>query len=84
MFQFFKRPGAVKELDRIIAELNMNMQNNYKDATQEALRELEQKLSEMTAANALSERQRSSYESVLEEYKGKLKSYSHKEQRPFW
>jgi len=48
------------------------------------LRELEQKLSEMTAANALSERQRSSYESVLEEYKGKLKSYSHKEQRPFW
>jgi len=48
------------------------------------LRELEQKLSEMTAANALSEVQRTSYESVLEEYKGKLKSYSHKEQRPFW
>lgn len=38
MFQFFKRPGAVKELDRIIAELNMNMQNNYKDAAQEAAR----------------------------------------------
>lgn len=84
MFQFFKKAGAVKELDRIIAELNMNMQNNYKDAAQEALRELEQKLSEMTAANTLSESQKASYTSVLDEYKVRLKSYSHKEQRPFW
>ncbi len=84
MFQFFKKAGAVKELDRIIAELNMNMQNNYKDAAQEALRELEQKLSEMTAANTLSENQKASYTSVLDEYKVRLKSYSHKEQRPFW
>lgn len=84
MFQFFKKAGAVKELDRIIAELNMNMQNNYKDAAQEALHELEQKLSEMTEENALSEKQKASYTSILDEYKVRLKSYSHKEQRPFW
>ncbi len=57
----FKETGAVKELDRIIAELNMNMQNNYKDAAQEALCELEQELSEMTAANTLSEYQKATY-----------------------
>jgi hypothetical protein len=31
----------------------MNMQNNYKDAAQNALRELEAKLSEMTAQGTL-------------------------------
>ena len=36
MFHFFRKAGTVKELDRIIAELNMNMQNNYKDAAQDA------------------------------------------------
>ena len=53
MFHFFRKAGTVKELDRIIAELNMNMQNNYKDAAQNALRELEAKLSEMTAQGTL-------------------------------
>ena len=31
MFGFFKKAKAAKELDYIIAEITMNMQNNYKD-----------------------------------------------------
>ncbi|MEZ3462686.1 MAG: hypothetical protein K1W23_11155 [Lachnospiraceae bacterium] len=84
MFHFFRKAGTVKELDRIIAELNMNMQNNYKDAAQDALRELEEKFSELTAQGALNESQRTSYASILDEFKTKLKSYSHKAQKPYW
>ena len=84
MFHFFKRENAAKELDRIIAEINMNMQNNYKDAAQAALRELEEKFSELIAQGVLSEGQKASYSSKLNGYKEKLKSYSHKDQRPYW
>lgn len=84
MFHFFKKANAVKELDRIIAELNINMQNNYKDAAQEGLRELEEKFSELTAQGALSEKQAAAYTSILDDYKTKLKSYSHKAQKPYW
>jgi len=84
MFHFFKKANTVKELDRIIAELNINMQNNYKDAAQDGLRELEKKFSELTAQGALNEKQVSSYASILNDYKTKLKSYSHKAQKPYW
>ncbi|MEZ3446901.1 MAG: hypothetical protein K1W30_17560 [Lachnospiraceae bacterium] len=84
MFHFFKKANTVKELDRIIAELNINMQNNYKDAAQEGLRELEEKFSELTAQGALSEKQTAAYTSILDDYKTKLKSYSHKAQKPYW
>ena len=80
MFHFFKKANTVKELDRIIAELNINMQNNYKDAAQE----LEEKFSELTAQGALSEKQTAAYTSILDDYKTKLKSYSHKAQKPYW
>lgn len=84
MFRFLKKPNATKELDRIITEINMNMQNNYKDAAQAALRELEEKLSGLVAQGALSESQKASYTSKLSDYKMKLKSYRHKDQRPYW
>lgn len=84
MFHFFKKANTVKELECIIAELNINMQNNYKDAAQDGLRELEEKFVELTAQGVLSEKQVSSYTSILNDYKTKLKSYSHKAQKPYW
>lgn len=33
MFGFLKKVKTSGELDRMIAEIEMNMQNNYKDAT---------------------------------------------------
>ncbi|GFI23708.1 hypothetical protein IMSAGC011_02498 [Lachnospiraceae bacterium] len=84
MFHFFKKAGTAKELEHIIAEINMNMQNNYKDAAQEALRNLEEKIDEFTAQKILDDRQKEFYCSMLEDYKTKLKSFCHKEQRPYW
>ncbi len=84
MFRFLKKENAAKELDRMIADINMNMQNNYKDAAQDGLREFEEKLSELIAQGTLRESQKASYRSLLEDYKVKLKSYSHKAQKPYW
>ena len=64
--------------------MNQNMQNNYKDAAQEGLREFEARLKQMTEAGELSDAQRSDYTQRLSSYKEKMKSYSHKDQKPYW
>ncbi|MBO5352105.1 MAG: hypothetical protein J6J42_05370 [Lachnospiraceae bacterium] len=84
MFGFFKNVKATKELDRIIAEINMNMQNNYKDAAQEGLREFEMRLEQLAGTGELSAAQKSEYTARLSSYKEKMKSYSHKDQKPYW
>lgn len=84
MFGFFKKAKAAGELDRIIAEIDMNMQNNYKDAAREAFREYEERLEALMEAGGLSESQKSEYSAKLSNYREKLKAYSHKDQKPYW
>lgn len=84
MFDFLKRNKSAKELDRIIAEIEMNMQNNYKDAAQLALKEFEERLTEVLESGDLSEGKKAEYTSKLDGYKIKLKAYSHKDQKPYW
>lgn len=84
MFGFFKKAKAAGELDRIIAEIDMNMQNNYKDAEREAFREYEERLEALMEAGGLSESQKSEYSAKLSNYREKLKAYSHKDQKPYW
>lgn len=84
MFQFFKKVKSAKELDRIITEITMNMQNNYKDAAKLALREFEQRFQEMSEAGELNEAQRKEYGASLHSFQERLKSYSHKDQKPYW
>ena len=84
MFGFFKKAKSAKELDRIIAEITMNMQNNYKDAAQSALREFEKRYTELAEQGVLSEAQKSAYSAKLSSYKERLKAYSHKDQKPYW
>lgn len=84
MFGFFKKNRQAKELDRLVAEIEMNMQNNYKDAAQAALREFDEKLHCMIENDELSDGQKAEYTARLDGYKMKLKSYSHKDQKPYW
>ena len=84
MFGLFKKAKSAKELDRIIAEITMNMQNNYKDAAQSALKELEQRYNEMSEAGELSEAQKSEYGIKVTSFKERLRAYSHKDQKPYW
>ena len=72
------------ELDSLIARLESNMSNNYKDAAQADFRELETAMDEMIASGRLKGRAKSRYEAKRTAYQEKLRGYSHKDQKPFW
>ena len=84
MFGFFKKVRTAGELDRIIAEIDMNMQNNYKDAARAAFKEFEEKYTALSESGELSEHQKSMYSAKLSGYRERLKAYSHKDQKPYW
>jgi len=80
---FFKSKEE-KELDIIIQRMHMNLSNNYKDNAQDNLREFAEKLEQMQASGKFKEKTLKQYETILDEYRGKLKGYSHKDQKPYW
>lgn len=71
-------------LDSIIASINMNMSNNYKDAAQMDLQELEEVLRGMQEDGTLKGKTLEAYESQLGIYKERLKGFTHKDQKPYW
>lgn len=73
-----------RELDTIIQRIEMNMQNNYKDNAQSALRKLEEALDTMKNEGKVKPSVIEKYESIVETYKEKLKGYTHKDQKPYW
>jgi len=84
MLNLFKGIKECKQLDNIIMHIESNMANNYKDSAQEALKEFEKALSEMISGDSLKEKQRLHYETLLSEYKEKMKKFTHKDQTPYW
>ena len=84
MFTFLKKTKKNKELEAIIARIDSNVANNYKDAAQDALKAFEKKLADMTADGILSDTQRTEYEVRLSEYKTRMKEFTHKDQKPYW
>ena len=72
------------ELERIIARLESNKQDNYKDAAQQDFKELSERYSGLLEEGKLSGKQKEYYESVLSLYGTTMKGYTHKDQKPFW
>ena len=83
-FQKFIKTKEEKELLLSIEKIEMNLSNNYKDAAQMNLAELEAKLSRFTEQGKLSDELREKYESIVGTYRQKLKGYTHKDQKPYW
>ena len=83
MFDFLKS-SKNSVLEDVIVRLNMNMSNNYKDAAQSNLKEFEQLFEELKNSGKLNEKQKTRYEGLLNEYREKMKNYSHKDQKPYW
>lgn len=83
-FQKFIKTKEEKELLLSIEKIEMNMSNNYKDAAQMNLAELEAKLFRFTEQEKLSDELREKYESIVGTYRQKLKGYTHKDQKPYW
>lgn len=75
---------AERELDIIIARIESNMSNNYKDAAQENFRELEEAYKEFCESGALKEKKQKKYGDFIETFRTRLKSFTHKDQKPYW
>lgn len=84
MFSFLKNGGKNKELEILIARIESNVANNYKDAAQEALKKYEDMLVRLTENGSLNDKQRGQYETKLTKYKNRLKEFTHKDQKPYW
>lgn len=83
MFDFFKS-GRNKQLDSIIQKIQMNMENNYKDAAQMNLKEFEELLHSLEESGKLNEKQRLYYEGELGSFRERMKNFTHKDQKPYW
>ena len=83
MFDFLKS-SKNNSLEDVILRLNMNMSNNYKDAAQSNLKEFEALFIQLTESGKLNAKQKERYQNILNEYKEKMKEYSHKDQKPYW
>lgn len=73
-----------KMLDSVIASINMNMSNNYKDNAQEDLKQFEELLTAFVEEGSLKGSVLSYYETQLDIYKERLKNFTHKDQKPYW
>lgn len=84
MFEFIKNIGKNKQLEAAIARLQMNMSNNYKDAAQADYKELMELYEELMTKGGLSDKQKSYYREIIDNYSVKMKDYTHKDQKPYW
>ncbi len=73
-----------KELDARIESIRMNLSNNYKDAAQMDLAELEQLVTAYVAEGKLNEKMQAFYERQITAYKERLKGFTHNDQKPYW
>ena len=73
-----------KEMDSIISKLEMNMSNNYKDAAQNNLRELEEAFDNFVSQGKLKDKTQTEYGKKIEAYKVKKQGYTPKDQKPYW
>lgn len=73
-----------KQLNELLNRIQMNFENNYKDAAQMNLKEYEELLTEFINSNKIKESGRQYYESKLNYYKEQMKQFTHKDQKPKW
>ena len=84
MFSLFGKIGKNDILEERIRRLQSNCENNYKDAAQENLRELETEFAKLKESGRLSDKQIARYEQTIETYREQMKKFTHKDQTPYW
>lgn len=66
-----------KELEAIIQELQVNLENNYKDLAHDALKKLHGTLEDKFTTGKISERDYKKYKKIAEDYSAKMANYHH-------
>lgn len=73
-----------KQLNELLNRIQMNFENNYKDAAQMNLKEYEELLMEFINSNKIKGNSKQYYEDKLNYYKEQMKRFTHKDQKPKW
>lgn len=81
---FRKRSNAARQLDEKLQRIQMNFENNYKDAAQLNLKEFETLLETCTQEGRLSDKEAAYYADTLKGLKERLKNFTHRDQKPYW
>lgn len=81
---FFHKKGNNKQLNELLNRIQMNFENNYKDAAQMNLKEYEDCLKELEESGRVKGSSRQYYEGKLSDYKEQMKKFTHKDQKPKW
>lgn len=84
MFYLFQGGRTNRELELLVERIASNVANNYKDAAQDYLRRFESRFEELKEEGKLNRRQTERYGALLSDYKGRMKEFSHKDQKPYW
>ena len=84
MIFFRKKAGGNRQLDEKLQRIQMNFENNYKDAAQINLKEFETLFNELSRKGKLSEAQKNHYSEKLSDYNSRMKNFTHKDQKPTW
>ena len=79
---FRKRRDA--ETDNLIASVQMNMANNYKDAAQADFRKLTEVYRKKSESGAYQPKLQAEYDRRISEFSEKLQYYTHADQKPYW
>lgn len=81
---FGRQAKAVKQLDEKLERIQMNFENNYKDAAQINLKELQALYTRLSEEGRLSDRQKEYYGRKLSDYQARMKNFTHKDQKATW
>lgn len=76
MLRLFKNP-AVRELEEIVADMQANLENNYKDAAQAAREKLKRRLDELNGEGKLKEKDYKRFFVLYTEYSVRMTGYHH-------
>lgn len=79
-----RKKGNNKQLNELLNRIQMNFENNYKDAAQMNLKEYEEALKELEECGKVKGSGRQYYEDKLNDYKEQMKKFTHKDQKPKW
>ncbi len=77
MFKKFRKKKEQKEVENLFREIQINLENNYKDEAIYARKQAAKRLEEMRNNNELSEQEYEKWKKVLDEYTNKMIGYHH-------
>lgn len=69
--------GIRMELDNLLKDLQMNLENNYKDLAHDALKKLHSTLEEYLEKGLLKEKDYARYKKIADDYSVKMADYHH-------